>query len=123
MFEKLKKDQLMKLIYALLLMSISIFAIQILTSDTDGRKQIIDGDGGTEEELCMILSSIDGVGDVEVMLEYDEKSQVKGVIVIASGADNPVVKNNLTNGVSTLYDIPISSVIVFEKSKIKEESN
>ena len=77
------------------------------------------GDGMliTAPVLDDALSSIEGVGEVNVMLEYDKDSQVKGVIVIAEGGKNPVVANNLSNGIATLYDIPISSVIVFEKEQ------
>jgi hypothetical protein len=50
------------------------------------------------------------------MLEYDSRSKVTGAIILAEGASNSVVRNNLTNGVATLYSIPVSSVIVFEKS-------
>lgn len=121
MFNKIDKDKFTKAVALLLVMSIVILALSIFTSDTDTRKQIIDGDGGSEEKLCSILTEIDGVGAVDVMMEYDSDEQVKGVIVIAEGAANPVVANNITNGVATLYDIPVSSVIVFEKNQSEEE--
>jgi len=117
MFNKIDKEKFSKAAALLLVMSILILALSIITSDTDTRKQIIDGDGGSEEKLCSILEEIDGVGYVDVMMEYDSDEQVKGVIVIAEGGENPVVVNNITNGVATLYDIPVSSVIVFERNK------
>ena len=64
-----------------------------------------------------ILSGIKGADEVEVIVKYDNDSQVSGVIVSAVGAENPVVANKLTNGVATLYNIPVSSVIVFEKEQ------
>ena len=118
MFEKLVgKDALVKLITVLLLASVAILAVSIFTDSDDGRKQILDADGGSEEALCSILSSIKGADDVEVIVQYDNDSEVVGVIVSAVGADSPVVANKLTNGVSTLYNIPVSSVIVFEKEQ------
>lgn len=118
MFEKLVgKDALVKLITVLLLASVAILAVSIFTDSDDGRKQILDADGGSEEALCSILSSIKGADDVDVIVQYDNDSEVVGVIVSAVGADNPVVANKLTNGVSTLYNIPVSSVIVFEKEQ------
>ncbi len=118
MFEKLtNKDNIMRLVTVLLIVSIAILALSILTESDDGRRQIIDADGGTEAELCSILSSIEGAGTVEVMVEYNDDSKVSGVIVIADGGSNPIVANKLTNGVATLYDIPVSSVIVFEKEQ------
>ncbi len=118
MIEKITgNESFIRLIVVLLIASIGILTLSIFTTGSDGRKQIIDGDGGAEEQLCNVLSSIEGVGTVNVMVEYDNDSQVKGVIVIADGGKNPIVANNITNGVATLYDIPISSVIVFEREQ------
>jgi len=118
MFDKLvKKDLLMKLVTFLLIGSILCLTINVLTTGKDGRKQIVDLDGGTEERLCTVLSGIRGAGDVDVMIEYDENSRVSGVIVTASGGADPVVASKLTDAVTTLYGIPVSSVIVFEKEQ------
>lgn len=122
MFEKIGKENFTRLVAALLIAAVSILALNLLLSDTDGKKQILDKDGGTEERLCSILSSIEGAGEVEVMVEYDGRKQVKGVIVLADGAGSPVVANKLTEGVSTLYDIPVSNVIVFEKKADENQS-
>ena len=116
MFEKIvSKGSLGKLITILLIASVAILALSILTDSKDGRKQIIDSDGGDEERLCSILSGIKG--DVDVIVKYDDDCKVVGVIVSAEGGENPIVANKLTNGVSTLYNIPVSSVIVFEKEQ------
>ncbi len=122
MFQKIDKEAFRKLVSILLAVSVAILALSILTESKDGRKQILDGDGGTEEQLCTVLSSIEGAGQVEVLVEYGNRDEVKGVIVLAEGGDNPVVANKLTNGVATLYSIPVSSVIVFEKSQEENES-
>ena len=118
MFDKIVgKENFIKLITVLLIASIGILALSILTDSSDGRKQIIDLDGGSEEQLCSVLSSIKGVGDVEVIVKYDAEENVSGVIVIAEGGSDPVIANDLTQGVSTLFNIPVSNVIVFEKEQ------
>ena len=117
MFENIGKEKYVRLVTILLTAAIAIIALNLLLSGTSGRKQILDGNGGTEERLCSVLSSIEGAGDVEVMVEYDSQDQVKGVIVLAEGAGSSIVAGKLTDGVATLYDIPASSVIVFEKKK------
>ena len=122
MFQKTDKDTFRRLAAILLAVSVALLALSVLTERTDGRRQILDHDGGTEEQLCAVLSSIDGAGMVEVHVEYDSRDDVKGVIVLAEGAGNPVVANNLTKGVATLYSIPVSSVIVFEKSLNEKKS-
>ena len=122
MFEKIGKEKFSRLVTALLIAAIAILALNLLLSETDGRKQVLDGNGGTEEKLCSVLSSIEGAGSVEAMVEYDGRDQVKGVIVLADGAGSPVVEKKLTDGVATLYDIPVSSVIVFEKKSDENQS-
>ena len=118
MFEKLTaKENFIRLMTVLLIASVVILALSILTETDDGRRQITDGDGGSEEQLCSVLSSINGAGDVEVMVQYNEDQTVAGVIVIAEGGSDPVIANKLTNAVATLYSIPVSSVIVFEKEQ------
>ena len=118
MFEKfIAKENFIKLITVLLIASIGILALSILTENSDGRKQITDNDRASEEQLCSVLSSIKGAGEVDVMVQYDKDNTVAGVIVTAEGGNDPVTVNPLTNGVATLYNIPISSVIVFEKEQ------
>lgn len=118
MIENLKRNQgFFRLVVILLIASISILTLSILMDNNDGRKQVIDNDGGAEEQLCGVLSSIKGAGEVDVMVEYNNDYEVSGVIVIAEGGNNPVIANDLTKGVATLYNIPISSVIVFEKEQ------
>ncbi len=117
MFEIKGNTSLIRVIAVLLIASIGILTLSIFTDNNDGRKQIIDRDGGTEEQLCSILSNIKGAGTVDVMVEYKDEDKVSGVIVIADGGEDPVVANELTKGVATLYDIPVSSVIVFEKEQ------
>ena len=123
MFEKfnLSKDSMTKLISVLLISAVFFLAVSILTDNDDSRKLISDNNGATESALCSILSEIKGVGAVNVLVEYGEKSTVCGVIVTAEGAGNPVIKNDIIKGVSTLYDIPVSSVMVFEKKEDQTE--
>lgn len=126
MFEKLKKDPKMKdlaikIIAILIILSVALLSFDVFTQNKDGRKQIIDDDGGTEAALCNILTDIKGVGEVDVMLRYNEENQISGVIVTAEGAGNPVVRNNLVNAVRAVFNIPVSSVVVFEKDSATQK--
>jgi len=120
MIEKLKsdpkfKDLAVKLIAVLIIISVALLSFDVFTQDTDKRKQIIDETVSTETALCAILTDIKGVGKVDVMLQYDTDEQISGVIVTAEGARNPVIRNNLVNAVRAVFNIPVSSVMVFEK--------
>ncbi|HIU26512.1 MAG TPA: hypothetical protein IAC50_08480, partial [Candidatus Copromorpha excrementigallinarum] len=128
--EKLKKDpslrdKALKAAAVLIILAVILLSFDVFTQNRDGRRQIVDEDGGTETELCAILSDIEGVGEVDVMLQYDEEEKVTGVIVTAQGAGSPVVENNLINAVTAVFNISASNVEVFEKKSvdtIKEEN-
>ncbi len=120
MLEKLKsdpkfKDLAVKLIAVLIIISVALLSFDVFTQDTDKRKQIIDETVSTETALCAILTDIKGVGKVDVMLQYNTDEQISGVIVTAEGAEDPVIRNNLVNAVRAVFNIPVSSVMVFEK--------
>lgn len=118
------RDKGLKITALIIIVAVIILSFDVFTQNKDGRKQIVDGDGGIESELCMILSDIDGVGDVDVMLQYDEEDKVSGAIVTAQGAGDPIVRNNVVNAVMALFNISATSVEVFEKSSetiIEEE--
>jgi len=119
MFEKPKitKDTIVKIISVMIVASVFLLTMSILTDDNDGRKQVTDDNGATEGALCTFLSEIKGVGEVSVMMQYNNENSVSGVIVTAQGASDPVVKNDIAKGVATLFDIPVSSVMVFEKNQ------
>jgi hypothetical protein len=110
-----------KLISVLLISAVFFLAVSILTDNDDSRNMISDNNGATESALCSILSEMKGVGAVNVLVEYGEQSTVCGVIVTAEGAGNPVIKKDIIKGVSTLYGIPASSVMVFEKKEEQTE--
>ena len=118
MFEKLvSKKALRGLVTLLIVGAILIMPLSIFSQNKDGRRQIIDMDGSSEERLASVLSGIKGAGDVDAAIEYGQDGKVVGVIVTAEGARIPAVAQNLSKGVATLYDIPVSSVIVFEKEQ------
>ena len=123
MLEKMNvsKESMTKLIIVLILAAIVFLTLSILTDERDGRKMISDNNGATESALCTILSEIKGVGRVNVLAEYGEDGLVSGVIITAEGASSPVVKSDIVKGVSTLYGIPASSVMVFEKKEERKE--
>lgn len=110
------KDKGLKIIVILIIIAVIMLSFDVFTQTKDGRKQIIDDDGGIEAELCTILSDIEGVGEVDVMLQYDDSEQITGAIVTAEGAGDPIVKNDIVNAVMALFNISATCVEVFEKS-------
>ncbi|MDD2217662.1 MAG: hypothetical protein PHX63_04445 [Eubacteriales bacterium] len=126
MLEKLKnagdlRDFLMKALSIVIVIAILFLSLDVFSNNRDGRRQIVDSDGGTETSLEVMLSDIKGAGDVTVMMKENNDGEVKGVIVTATGAGNPVVKNDLINAVAVIFDIPTSNVVVFEKNGGKSD--
>ena len=117
------KDNGVKIISMLIIAAVVLLAFDVFTDNKDGRRQIVDDDGGVEAELCLILSDIEGVGEVDVMLQYDDDEKVTGAIVTAQGADDPVVKNKVISAVMALFNISATSVEVFEKNKLLLEDD
>ena len=118
------REKGLKIIAVLIILAVMLLSFDVLTQTKDGRRQIVDDDGGTEAELCAILSDIEGVGEVDVMLQYDDSEKITGAIVTAEGAGDPVVRNNVVKAVMALFDISASGVEVFEKSSegsVKED--
>ena len=126
----------------LLLMLISLLFLNSMVTDKDGRSSLMTGEdqvsyddeGKTAEEIRLenILECIAGVGEVHVMIRSSEESpsasvflsgddeekggEVKGVIVAAEGAENPVIQSKITEAVATVCDVPYSSVAVYSMS-------
>ena len=116
MEDPVMKDKAVKILAVIIAAVVVLLSFDVFSSNNDGRRQIVDKDGGVEADLCMILSDIEGVGDVDVMLQYDDDDRIIGAIVTAGGADDPIVKNNVVNAVMALFDISATNVEVFKKN-------
>ena len=59
MLEKFKdrelRDKIVKVIIVLIAGIVILLSFDVFTQSRDGRRQIVDGDGGTEAELCTCL--------------------------------------------------------------------
>lgn len=141
--DKKAKDLLFKFITLAVTVALILLFCNVLGQDRDGRTQIVDEDGGeeflsvssdlsTQEErrLEEILSLIRGVGKVDVMITCQEPERivsafsgasatepgkVMGVIAAAEGADSPVVRQAIIDAITSLFDIPASRVVVFQR--------
>ena len=68
----------------------------------------------TEQRLENILSQMQGIGKVHVMITYQEKSNVEGVVVVAEGAGNGVIVQKITEVVRALFDVDSHKIKVIE---------
>ena len=66
----------------------------------------------TEIKLTSILSSIDGVGATDVMIN-ESQSGILGVVIVCEGADNLMVRNDIINAVSTALNIDKKIIAIY----------
>lgn len=86
---------------------------QQTTDETDrngGTRKIEDH---TEENQVVLVRK----GDQEVpLLVQTKQPEVRGVFVVAKGADNPTLKNQIVESVSRLLDVPTHKISVMPKN-------
>lgn len=66
----------------------------------------------TEIKLEQILSEIKGVGQAEVMINESE-SGIDGVIIVCSGANNLMTRNDILNVVSTALNVKGNNIAIY----------
>ncbi|MBP3359479.1 MAG: hypothetical protein J6N52_01375 [Clostridia bacterium] len=94
-----------------------------MTMPQTGRSSVKKSGISEEERLCSVLSDIKGAGKVSVMITYyeserskEDTKKAKGAVVTADGADNPNIKNALSEAVQAALDLPPHKVRVYKKS-------
>ena len=131
--EKAIKDSLNLVISLIIIISVGMLIYNMTVTPKENGQVIPDRESQTideenlyyedEKRFSDILSQIKGVGDTKVMITYyneevqkksENGSDVKGVIVVAEGAGNTVVKNDILCAVQAVFDIPANRITVLE---------
>ncbi len=113
--KKVKSIKNLQIIVVIFIIAIALIIYStVITSreekvGTNTSSSVMNSD---EERLSGALSSIDGVGEVKTMITKND-NDVVGVIVIAEGADNPLVRIKLVEAVSVALGIDPKLVSVF----------
>jgi len=95
-------------------------AYDITTNENSTQEK--DKEGGTrsikesDQEKRIAFEEQQGGVRKPIILK-DMQPVVKGVVVVAEGASEPVVKENICRAVQVLMDIPVHKVQVFESKK------
>ncbi len=80
------------------------------SGNTDSRTSL-------EKKLKTTLEMAEGVGDVDVMLTFDENDRVEGAIIVAEGAQNTSIKKNLHDSAVAVLNLPAYKVQILIKKK------
>ncbi|MBE7088185.1 MAG: hypothetical protein E7370_01480 [Clostridiales bacterium] len=67
----------------------------------------------TEIKLASILSNIKGVGQSDVMINEGEDGEICGVVIVCTGADNIMVRNDILNAVSTALKVEKNLIAIY----------
>jgi stage III sporulation protein AG len=109
-----KKSQLV----ILLLIGILLVVIALPTSSNQENSIKSDSREWTttemESRLEKILEQMRGVGEVCVMITYQEEAKVEGVVVVADGAKQPIIVQKITEVVRALFDVDSHNIKVIE---------
>lgn len=70
-----------------------------------------------EKKLKNTLEMTEGVGDVDVMLTFDEENNVEGAIIVAEGARDVNVKKTLHDSAVAVLNLPDYKVQILIKKK------
>lgn len=76
-----------------------------------------NGSTSLEKKLKNTLEMAEGVGDVDVMLTFDENNKVEGAIIVAEGAENTLVKKTLHDSAVAVLNLPDYKVQILIKKK------
>ena len=110
-WEKIKGIKNIKIIALIFIIAISLIIYSSVATSKQTEKTFQNED---ELRLASILSSIDGAGEVETMISKSA-GEIVGVLVIADGASNPLVRLRLLQAASSALGVDSDVVSVLSR--------
>ena len=105
-WEKIKGIKNIKIIALIFIIAISLIIYSSVATSKQTEKTFQNED---ELRLASILSSIDGAGEVETMISKSS-GEIVGVLVIADGANNPIVRLRLLSATASALGVDSDTV-------------
>ena len=126
--DRAMKDVLNYIISIIVILSVSLLVYNLLITPKEEGEVVMDRDSQTideenlyyndEKRFSDMLSSIKGVEDVKVMISYEHTDQqetsVEGVMIVAKGAGDVVIKNNIMSAAEAVFGLPVNRITVLE---------
>ena len=110
-WEQIKGIKNIKIIALIFIIAISLIIYSSVATSKQTEKTFQNED---ELRLASILSSIDGAGEVETMISKSS-GEIVGVLVIADGASNPLVRLRLLQAASSALGVDSDVVSVLSR--------
>lgn len=99
--------------------------VTAMSTDTNSnRSESLDGgkQSSTEQQTeSQKPATVSGSGGTEPIVLTEKQPAVRGVIVVAEGAGNIMVRVDLQRAVQTVLDVPIANIEVFELGSSQTE--
>lgn len=128
--EKCRKIKGFEIICALVIAIIAIcvyFSVNAMKDKNETLTSTTNKQDGLVGEVKNILSSIDGVGECEVLITYkydgneeidagslNSTDNIQGVVVVAQGGQDVYTRIKITNALCTLLKIEANDIQIFE---------
>ena len=114
-FAKLKSIKNIE-VYIALILAVVVVLLVFVGSGTKNASKTVEDDSYIDEmehKICSVIQKIDGCGKAEVAISYNSDESVIGVVVVAEGANDPIIRFKIVEVVVTLLDVDSTSVSVF----------
>lgn len=106
------------------LLGVMLLVVAIPSNPKEGNSVIqTDNSDMSEEEVKLkeTLEQIEGVGRTTVMITGDGANGTAGVLIVTEGADNTMVKQQISEAVSALFGIEMHKIIIVKMSAWEDE--
>lgn len=128
--KKCKNIKGFEIICALVIAVIAIgiyFSVNAVNTRQEDSPTVSAGDGKIVMSIKNLLSQIDGVGECDVLVTYkptdgentvdgmDATDNVQGVVVVAQGGQDVLVRIKIINALCTLLNIQADDIQIFVK--------
>lgn len=128
--KKCKNIRGFEIICALVIAAIAIgiyFSVNAFETPKDEQVSASAGEGKIAVGIKNLLSQIEGVGECDVLVTYkpsqsestgeemDSTDNVQGVVVVAEGGQDVLVRIKIVNALCTLLNIQADDIQIFEK--------
>lgn len=128
--KKCKKIKGFEIICALVIAVIAIciyFSVNAVKTSSDEQTSASASESKIEVGIKNLLSQIDGVGACDVLVTYkpsdesangdamDSTDNIQGVVVVAQGGQDVLVRIKIINALCTLLNIQADDIQIFEK--------
>ena len=115
-FAKLESIKNIEIYAALILAAIVIIFVFAGSTTKNASKSVADNTYKSEMEhkICSVIQNIAGCGKADIVISYGSDDEgVVGVVVVAEGATDPIIRFKIVEVVVTLLDVDSSNVAVF----------